>query len=253
MKTPPATTLAKGLRLLAAIAGDHGRTSLHGISQTLGMTLPTAHRLALTLVAEGFLIRARKGYYLPGPALTALGWGDDAGHTLAALLRRPLARLAQANRGFGHFGILEDGMVTYLVKETGLDGQLFTTERGQLEAYCSAVGKVLLAAMPAAELEAYLANGPFVALTERTITDPAALRVEVDTVRAAGIAFDRREIREDLFCIGIPVTGRDGTIVGGISISLLDQIPDAATIRRLRRELEGIAATAQKTLLAALA
>ena len=48
--------------------------------------------------------------------------------------------------------------------------------------------------MPAAELEAYLANGPFVALTERTITDPAALRVEVDTVRAAGIAFDRREI-----------------------------------------------------------
>ena len=254
MKTPPATTLVKGLRLLAAIASDHGRTSLQGIGQSLGLSLPTAHRLALTLVREGYLIRARKGYYLPGPALTTLSWGDDPGHTLAALLRKPLARLARANGGFGHFGVLEDGMVTYLVKETGLaieegiEGQLFTSEQGQLEAYCSAVGKVLLAALPGPELEDYLANGPFVALTERTITDPVVLRSEIEAVRKSGVGFDRREIREDLFCIAVPVHDDQARTVGGISISLLDQIPDAATIRRLHRELDSIVAAAQKAL-----
>jgi len=56
MKTPPAITLVKGLRLLAAIAGDHGRTSLQGIGQSLGSSPPTAHRLAL---AERTLQTAR--------------------------------------------------------------------------------------------------------------------------------------------------------------------------------------------------
>lgn len=241
MSTKSAATLAKGLRLLSAIMADEGRSTLSAIAATEGLPLPTAHRLALTLEAEGFLTRGSKGRYHGGPELARLRSGGSPAHIAAARLRHPLAQLAHKFGAYVHFGVLDGGMVTYLVKERGTDDPLFTEEHMQLEAYCSAVGKVLLAAMPRLELDAYLANGPFVALTERTITEPEALRSEISEVRASGVAYDRLEIRDDLFCIGVPVRGDDGEVIGAISASLLGGTPDAATIARVRRELDRIA------------
>lgn len=247
LATGTATTLAKGLHLLSAILADEGRSSLSAIAAAIDMPLPTAHRLALTLEKEGFLHRVRKGCYHSGPALSLVHDKAAPEFQAAARLRRPLARLAQAHRAFVHFGVYEDSMVTYLVKEKGTERELFTIEHMQLEAYCSAVGKVLLAALSPAELDAYLANGPFVALTPHTLTDPAAIRHELDGVRDTGVAFDRFEIRNDLFCIAVPVRDADGAVLGGISISLLGDAPDTATVARLRTALRRIAAAAQRT------
>lgn len=244
MVTKPATTLAKGLRLLGAIVADEGRSSLSAIAESIGLPLPTAHRLAMTLETEGFLERSRKGHYHPGPALRMVGRSETPVSRAAMRLRGPLARLAEKHHAFAHFGVLEDGMVTYLVKEKGLEGELFTEEQAQLEAYCSAVGKVLLAALPSTELDSYLANGPFVALTDRTLTEPAALRREIDVVRQTGVAFDRYEIRDDLFCIGVPVRDARQGVIGAISLSLVADYPNAARISHLRRDLRRIAAKA---------
>jgi len=137
-------------------------------------------------------------------------------------------------------------MVTYLVKEKGLEADLFTEERMQLEAYCSAVGKVLLANLPEAELAAYLANGPFVALTGRTLAEPAAIRAEVEEVRRSGVGFDRCEIREDLFCMAVAVRGAEGNVVGAISLSMLESIPGRDQQRRVIQQLRAIAAGASR-------
>lgn len=91
-----------------------------------------AHRLALTLEAEGFLSRGRKGYYHAGPVLVAAIAGATEVAQTAARLRQPLARLARQQTAFTHFGVLEDAIVTYLVKEKGLEAELFTEERMQL-------------------------------------------------------------------------------------------------------------------------
>lgn len=72
--------------------------------------------------------------------------------------------------------MLENDMVTYLVREGAEARTIFSEENKQLEAYCSGIGRMLLASLPEPDREAYLAEGPFVALTERTITDPAELR-----------------------------------------------------------------------------
>ncbi|MDE8652435.1 IclR family transcriptional regulator [Novosphingobium album (ex Liu et al. 2023)] len=243
MATKSASTLAKGLHLLSAIIADEGRTSMSMVAKKSGIPLPTAHRLALTLEEEGFLVRVRKGYYHPGPALS-ISREPTPEAQVAVRLRRPLARLARTYDAFTHFGILDDGMVTYLVRETGTDGELFTAERIQLEAYCSAIGKILLAGLAPGELDAYLANGPFVALTRNTLTDPAEIRRELDEVRARGLAFDRFEIRDDLFCIAVPVMDSDGFGIGAISVSVLGAAPDTPMIARLRRALRKIAASA---------
>ncbi|WP_374525528.1 IclR family transcriptional regulator [Sphingopyxis sp.] len=238
-------TLAKGLRLLEALVRDGGRSTLSAVAAGIAMPPQTAHRLALTLEAEGYLIRTAKGVYRSAPRLAALARPSEPRPDLAARLRRPLARLAEHFGAYAHAGILEDGMVTYIVKESGEAADLFTAERMQLEAYCSAIGKILLAALPEAGLAAYLAGGPLVALTANTITDAAALRGELAAIRRSAVAYDRHEIRNDLFCIAVPLppSGK-GLVEGAISLSFLGRIPDPDTERRAIRRMRAIARVA---------
>jgi IclR family transcriptional regulator, acetate operon repressor len=235
-------TLAKGLQLLEALLFDAGRSGLAAVARALDIPLATAHRLALTLEADGYLERAAKGIYMPGPRL--LGLVDAVGgcHRLAAELRQPLSRLASQFGAYGHAGILEENMVTYVVKERGGATDLFTAEQMQLEAYCSAIGKILLAALPDAELGAYLDQGPFIALTANTITDPAALKDELLGVRESWVAFDRHEISGDLYCLAVPVRSHGGEIRGAMSLSFVGRAPDAATERLALRKLKALAA-----------
>ena len=73
--------------------------------------------------------------------------------------------------------------------------------------------------MPDDELDRYLADGGFIALTPNTITDPEQLRAEIEDVRRRGWAADNEEIALGLRCIAVPVRGRDGSILAAISIS----------------------------------
>jgi len=235
------SSLVKGLRLLTAVLDDQGRNSLTSIAAQVGIPLPTAHRMVLDLEAEGYLLRVRKGYFLPGHVMQGevCNSGESAPQ-LAVLLRGQLFRLARDTRAFAHFGVLEEGMVTYLVKERGIDADLFTEERMQLEAYCSAIGKVLLAALPDADLDAYLACGPFVALTPQTLVWPQTIRAEIEAVRTTGVGYDRREIREDLYCIAVPVRSEDSRVVGAISLSMVGYVPNPEERRRIVRKLRAI-------------
>ena len=247
MTPPPAppgyasSTLIKGLRLFESIARDDGRSNLAAIAGELGIPAQTAHRLAMTLETEGFLMRMGKGVYRLGPRAAALSALRQETPAFAARLRRPLAKLARSFGALAHAGILEDGMVTYVVKEGGDAGTLFTAEKMQLEAYCSAIGKILLADLPGGELDAYLAGGPLVALTANTITDADRLRRELEEVRAGGVAHDRYEIRADLYCMAVALRNGDGRSEGAISLSFVGGAPDPDTERRAIRRLRAIA------------
>jgi len=240
------SSLQKGLRLLNEVLADRGRSSLSQISARIGMPLATAHRMAVTLVEEGYLTRVRKGHFLAGSMMGGVPLPPIS--KLAAYLRPQLARRAKSFGAFAHFGMLEEEMVTYYVKEGPGDRDLFSEEDMQLEAYCTGMGKILLAAMPPAAFEAYLDNGPFVALTERTITDAARLRLEIEDARNSGVAFDRYEIRDDVFCVAVPLISDRKIAVGGISLSFVGSAPDTLKLRRAIRSLRTIAQNASAQL-----
>lgn len=136
---------------------------------------------------------------------------------LKAVSRPLLDSLAKRTGLTAHLGMLEDDMVTYLVKARG-DANVLTQEGMQLEAYCSGIGKVLLAAMPERERERYLTSSPFVRLTANTIVDPEILRAALKTVRQTGHARDNGEIDPSVRCIAVPVR-LDGRVFAAISIS----------------------------------
>jgi DNA-binding IclR family transcriptional regulator len=168
----------------------------------------------------------------------------------AARIARPkLQRLAQATGATAHLGVLDTDMVTYLVKAHPpgrAQSSILSRENTQLEAYCSAIGKVLLAALPPCALERYLAAGPFVALTPRTITDPAVLRTHLAQVRVEARAEDTGEIDPHLHCIAVPIPGAHLAV----SLSFAGTAPSQAALARLRRcaaaigaRLEGLTST----------
>ena len=215
-----AAAIEKGLGLFLGIVEDAGETPLSVQAGRAAIPISTAQRIVGAFVHTGLLSRVGRGRYAAGLRLAALAeQGANPRAVLAEASRPLLQRLARALSTTVHLAVLEGEMVTYLVKAHGGGPELLTRELIQLEAYCSGVGKVLLAHLDKAAREAYLAAGPFVALTPFTITDPAALRRELDAVRRQGFARDAAEVKENLHCVAVPVRGPDGQVVAALSVS----------------------------------
>lgn len=213
-----AGAVEKGLELFLALVHAPEGESLARIAADTRVPLSTAHRIVNAYLRHGLLARIGHGHYAPGPHLAALARQSVTAPLIAAA-REPLRRLARKLGATTHLGILENGMVTYLIKEHGGGHEILTREMNQLEGYCSGIGKMLLACLPPDEREDYLANGPFVSLTINTITTPAALRSALTVIHSQGYALDNAEIDEHLFCLAVPVRDQSGVVRGAISIS----------------------------------
>lgn len=202
---------------------DGGKSSVAALARETQIPVPSAHRHITALVSSGYLVPAGYGRHLPGARLLKLGGFLDSKLMMANTARPILDRLAKRMRCVTQLGVFENDMVTYLVKSGSSAGDLFTKVGMQLEAYCSGIGKVLLAHLPEDMLTEYLRSGPFIALTERTITDPQQLGMELRKVAGQGHAIDNEEVVTGLQCIAVPVRDQDGTVIAAISASRATQ------------------------------
>lgn len=235
-------SVARALDLLDAILADGGKQPLQSLCEKLSIPLPTATRLAATLEQKAFITRGPRGRYVPGANLYRHGPLPSPAKVASIFARPALERLARRFRCVAHLGTYDGQMVTYHVRAGEDDGAVHTEEGTQLEAYCSAIGKVLLAQLPAADKERYVASGPFVALTANTITNPGALLAELESVRAAGHARDDREIAEDLFCLAVPVSDGQGGASAALSLSNRGRLPTETMVERRLSALHEAAA-----------
>jgi DNA-binding IclR family transcriptional regulator len=238
MSTAP---LIRGLDLLERLIDVEDPRLLREHAADLGIPVSSAHRLFNSLLKGGLLRRAQRGSYLPGPRLIALIQLLDMHQVMGQLARPLLRKLSRSLDCTAHLGILESQMVTYLVKEK-TDSEVFSREGAQLEAYCSAIGKVLLASLPSEALDAYLMEGRFVALTPHTKVDPKAIGSEVEVVQSQGYALDIEEICEGLRCLAVPVRGVRGRVCAAISVSRYGWDLGDKEIERTLGELHACAA-----------
>jgi DNA-binding IclR family transcriptional regulator len=217
--TPSLNSPARTLAVLEQIIADGGRSSVSAIARTIGIPVSAAHRHVNALLAAGYLARSAYGRHVAGPALRRIAGMIDEKQIVANAAAVILDRLASRTKCVCQLGTLENDMVTYRLKTGRSADNLFTRVGMQLEAYCSAIGKVLLANLNADERAAYLANGPFIALTDRTITDPEALERELARARREGFAVDDEEVVAGLRCVAVPVRNPSGEVIAAISAS----------------------------------
>lgn len=205
--------------MLEAVINDRGLSNVSTIAARVAMPVATAHRQVATLLAQGYLVSIGRGRHMAGPKLRGLVSRIDQKEIFAASAAPFLHELAARARGVVHLGTLEGDMVTYRLKVGRNANALFTRIDMQLEAYCSAIGKILLAHLSEPEREAYIAAGPFIPLTPATITDSARLRAELNEIRDQGFALDRGEIADNLFCVAVPISHGLNEELAAISIS----------------------------------
>jgi IclR family acetate operon transcriptional repressor len=214
--------LEKCLVLFHRIVADRGCTCVTELAGNLGLPRSTLYRMTGVLERAGFIARIRPGYFSVGLGLAEDMYGVTPNRQIQEASRPLLQELADKCGATAHLGVMENDMVTYVVKVSAgalNSGVSFSKENAQLEAYCSGIGKVLLAWLPEAEREKYLAGGPFVALTERTILDPAVLRNCLKTVRTDRYARDNREVADDLYCLAVPLWVEAEPMYAAISLS----------------------------------
>lgn len=207
--------------------------------------MATAHRIMQSLIDRGFVMRTGRADYRLGSAAIALTEGVSLRDILAPAARPHLLSLSKLTKSHAHLGVWNDGMVAYLVKRRFGKVPVHSAEGAQLEGYCSALGKILLSGLPDDELDQYLADGGFIALTPHTITDPEQLRTEIANVRRRGWAADNEEIVLGLRCIAVPVKGQNGQILAAISVSSVGSSSQTETTALLQflREAAGAIAT----------
>ncbi|RYY25398.1 MAG: IclR family transcriptional regulator [Sphingomonadales bacterium] len=217
--TPHIGSLKRVLTMLEAVIADGGRTSIAALARQVDMPTATAHRQVTTLVAEGYLAPSSGGGYVAGRRLLGLLNILDEKQVVASIAAAVLHDLARRVRSVAQLGTLENDMVTYRIKIGHGASKLFTRVGMQLEAYCSGIGKVLIAHLPERERELYLATGPFIPLTENTIVEPEALAAELEKVKEQGFAIDNAEISPNLFCVAVPIRRSSGEVIAAISVS----------------------------------
>lgn len=222
------------------------------LARRAGLSKSTTFRLLTTLEGNGVVERVGTAYRL-GALLDDLS--ASAATPLHDLIRDTLtpflADLYEATHLAVQLAALRGSNVVYLNKLEGHQ-RLRSPSRigGRMPAYCTGVGKVLLAGDALATEEALRA--PRHAWTANTIVGEAELIAELDRVRASGVAYDRGESLETLGCIAVPVRGLNNRVVAALSISGDAQSFPAGRYERVLRSVafhasRAVAAAEQRT------
>jgi DNA-binding IclR family transcriptional regulator len=220
MGTPKNQSVQKAFLLLRSFRSPEEWMTNAELSRRTGLSEACAHRLMKTLAEIGVVVRDRRGCYRPGMVLATLSKDVAVGDLIRATSDDVLAQLAAHLKGVVHVGVLENGMVTYAGKFGEPVSVAIPSRVGaQQEAYCSALGKILLAGLPAQQFEDFLYDGDFVALTPQTITGISSLRSEIAAVRQRGYAVDNREVFQTICCVGAPIRDPGGSTIAALSFA----------------------------------
>ena len=198
--------VAKALRVLAYVA-EHGQlVSLKSVSEALGIPKTTAFRYLRTLARAGFLDHdAGTDRYVLGQRLRALARIDADVRCAREMAQPVLAELNRDYRGIVNVAAKGDGAVVYLDVVDAAAG--FRTEARSGDSHplhSTALGKAILAHLPPAEAQAYLAR-PLLERTGRTLIDRTELERQLRQIRRSGYALETGENEDGAMCIGAPI------------------------------------------------
>jgi DNA-binding IclR family transcriptional regulator len=253
MKRDDATgAVPKALRVLEVVAARQRPLSIAEIASALDLPQPTAHRIVGTLEKLGFVGREPgKRRIVEGARFVNLGLDVLQAAASNSTRHAVLAALARKTGESCNLGVMAGGNVVYVDRvESHWPLGLRFEPGSRVPLHCTAIGKLMLSRLPAAELEAHLASGALTRYTATTITDARRLKAELERIRKQEYSTDDQEFMSGVVCIAVPVSSpRDGRVCAGLAISAAEARLTLAGVKKFLPDLRAAATKLARSLM----
>jgi len=213
-------SLVKALDVLECFSVEQPELGVSEIARKLNLQKSTIHNILTTFQNCGYITKNPvNSKYTLGLKVLHLAYIVSSHHGLRDLFLPYLNRIAQETREVCYFGILDNLEVLYIeaaYPTTQQQTRNILGERAPL--YCTGLGKAMMAYLPEEEFS-QVVSSPLRQFTGYTLTDPAALRSQMEEIRTNGYAVDNMEHEFGIRCVAVPVFGTDGRVIASVSVS----------------------------------
>ncbi|MCD0503808.1 IclR family transcriptional regulator domain-containing protein [Bordetella petrii] len=213
-------TLSRGLRVIRAFGERRYPQTAADLARRAGLPRAVTQRCLHTLIRLGFAERQGRHYVLT-PLILSLGHAYFSSTPFVSFAQPVLEELSAAVNETCALAIMEGNEVLYLSRSEV--HRILATSLGlgsRLPAYCTTIGRVMLAQLSPGALDRYFESVDLVPYTEYTETSPDRLRDIIAQVREQGYAVVDQELELNVRAIGVPVTAASGRACGGLNVSV---------------------------------
>ncbi|GAA2343439.1 IclR family transcriptional regulator [Saccharopolyspora halophila] len=212
-------SLERGLAVLSALAD--GPRTLDELAERLGVHKTTVMRLLRTLEAGRFVRREDAHRYRLGSTVFDLAHRALEDLDVRDVARAHLQGLGERSGHTAHLAMLDEDQVVYIDKVDSVHPvRMYSRIGRRAPVHCTAVGKVLVADLPASRRQRLVQRIGYPRFTPNTIDSPERFRVELDRVHNQGYAVDRNEHEDFTHCVAAPIRNHRGEVVAAVSMSV---------------------------------
>lgn len=214
-------SIGRAFAILEEVARHRDGIGLADLSKRVGLHNSTTFHLVKTMVSLGYIRQLKESKrYRIGRPLFALAASALDEKEMVSMATPVLDELSRQTGESSHFAGRMSDAVVVMARTPGPGAFQLTDRVGVVRpAYCTALGKIILAALLPDQLDRYLDRVELKSLTAKTITNPQRLRRELQEVCRTGIAFDDGEFDKEVRCAAMPVHDFSGQVIGAIGIS----------------------------------
>ncbi|HTS24047.1 MAG TPA: IclR family transcriptional regulator C-terminal domain-containing protein [Casimicrobiaceae bacterium] len=213
-------SLARGLAVIRAFSQQRRHLTIAQLSQRTGIPRAAVRRCLYTLSKLGYVANDDGRSYMLRPGILALGHAYLSSTPLPKAVQPLLERVTREIHESSSMAVLEGEDILYVARSS-TNARVMSIDLGigsRLPAYCTSMGRVLLAGLAPAALRDYLSRATLARLTGRTIDTPEALLGVLKTVRRSGYAMVDQELEIGLRSIAVPVIDGEGRVVAAINV-----------------------------------
>lgn len=214
-------SILRAAQILSLFSLARPQLSTSEIAREMGLPVSTVHGLVRSLVQTGYMTQASDSReYRLGLRLTELGALHMASLEINQKASYPAFYLAQETGFFASVGVYDKGSVVITFSTNPLRTGPDRPHLGnRLPAYCTSIGRSVLAFLSPDERRDYFEGVKLIKYTPKTKTDRKLILEEIESAHKRGYAVARQEYRLDLAHIAAPIFRAKGEVVGGISLS----------------------------------
>ncbi|WP_246542415.1 IclR family transcriptional regulator domain-containing protein [Collimonas antrihumi] len=212
------TSLARGLAVVQAFSDSRKPQTIANISQKTGIPRAAVRRCLHTLRELGYVDAELNNFSLR-PKILTLGYSYLSSTPLTVSAQPCLNNISRTLNESSSLAVMDDDEILYVARAATSRVMSVALNTGsRLPAYCTSLGRVMLAHMPPAQLDAYLARTKLRPMTENTVTSVKRLRAILADVHQAGYAINDEELELGLRSIAVPVRGASGTVLAALNV-----------------------------------